>query len=198
VFNAEQIDGLPPLQVQAKAPDGDRHARAAAVLAASGADIRHDQSERAFYRPATDRIHLPERDRFQSEDTFYACALHELGHWTGHPTRLGRDLAHPFGSEGYAREELRAAIASLAIGERLGIGHDPGQHAAYVERWVKVLQDDPREILRAARDADKIGGYILGREKDRPAETIERSRQIDPAPPPHAERPPSARAGRER
>ena len=198
VFNAEQIDGLPPLQDQAKVLDGDRHARAEAVLAASGADIRHDQSERAFYRPATDRIHLPERDRFQSADAFYACALHELGHWTGHPSRLGRDLAHPFGSEGYAREELRAAIASLAIGDRLGIGHDPGQHAAYGERWVKVLQDDPREILRAARDADQIGDYLLGREKGRPAETIKQPRPIDPAPTPRTERPPSVRAGRER
>ncbi len=196
VFNAEQIEGLPPLQ--AKPPDGDRHARAEAVLAASGADIRHDQAERAFYRPATDRIHLPGRDRFQSADAFYACALHELAHWTGHPSRLGRDLAHPFGSEGYAREELRAAIASLALGDRLGIGHDPGQHAAYADRWVKVLKDDPREILRAARDADQIGSYLLGREQDRPAETVERPRQIAAAPTPRAERPSSARAGRER
>jgi antirestriction protein ArdC len=80
---------------------------------------------------------------------------------------LSRDLAHPFGSEGYAKEELRAEIASLMIGDRLSIGHDPGQHAAYVGSWIKALQEDPKEILRAARDADKILGYVLDLEKVR-------------------------------
>ena len=61
------------------------------------------------------------------------------------------------------KEELRAEIASLMIGDQLRIGHDPGQHAAYVESWIKVLKDDPKEILRASRDADKIAGYVMDR-----------------------------------
>jgi predicted HTH domain antitoxin len=165
VFNAEQIDGLPPLAV--KAPDWDRHQRAEALLRACGVEIRHDQAERAFYRPATDKIHLPPRDGFQSADNFYSTALHELGHASGHPSRLDRDLAHPFGSVGYAKEELRAEIASLMIGDELGIGHDPGQHAAYVNSWVQILKEEPKEILRAARDADKIAGYVMDLEKER-------------------------------
>jgi len=55
---------------------------------------------RAFYRPATDSIHLPDKNQFQSADKYYATALHELGHWSGHKSRLNRDLIHPFGSEG--------------------------------------------------------------------------------------------------
>ncbi len=168
VFNAEQIDGLPPLEAKAQA--WDRHARAEALLLASGAEIRHDQADRAFYRPATDRIHLPERGGFKTADAYYATALHELGHWTGHPSRLDRDLAHPFGSEGYAKEELRAEIASLMLGDELGIGHDPGQHAAYVKTWIKNLQEDPKEILRAAKDADRITAFILDFERARAAE----------------------------
>ena len=166
VFNAEQIDGLPPLEVTAPAPD--RHMRAEALLTASGADIRHDQGEHLFYRPATDRIHLPAHDRFQSADSYYAAGLHELGHWTGHPSRLDRDLAHPFGSEGYAKEGLRAGISSLMLGDQLGIGHEPGRHASYIDAWVKVLQDDPTEILRAARDAERIADHLLAFEKERP------------------------------
>jgi antirestriction protein ArdC len=176
VFNAEQIDGLPPLE--AKAPVWDRHARAEALLRASGAEIRHDQADRAFYRPATDRIHLPERGGFKTADAYYATALHELGHWTGHPSRLDRDLAHPFGSEGYAKEELRAEIASLMLGDELGMGHDPGQHAAYVKTWIKNLQEDPKEILRAAKDADRITAFILD---------FERERAIEPEPVPVSE-----------
>nr|WP_158011145.1 zincin-like metallopeptidase domain-containing protein [Tardibacter chloracetimidivorans] len=42
------------------------------------------------------------------------CRYRHNGHWTGHPNRLDRDLAHPFGSEGYAREELRALSGQSA------------------------------------------------------------------------------------
>jgi len=180
VFNAEQIDGLPPLESRFPrgASDWDRHERAESVLKASGVEIRHDQADRAFYRPATDKIHLPPRDSFKSADSFYSTALHELGHASGHPSRLDRDLAHPFGSVGYAKEELRAEIASLMIGDQLGIGHDPGQHAAYVKSWVQILKDDPKEILRASRDADKITGYVLGLEKERVPANIDKLPQV--------------------
>ena len=161
VFNAEQIDGLPP------AAPGSPQAwsaveRAEEILQACGAEIINSAQDRAFYRMATDTIHLPDKSRFPSADNYYATALHELGHWSGHPSRLDRDLAHPFGSEGYAREELRAEIASMILGDELGIGHDPGQHAAYVGSWIKALQEDPLEIFRAAADAEKIQSYVVG------------------------------------
>jgi putative DNA primase/helicase len=164
VFNAGQIDGLPPIEAR-KEQEWHAMERAEQILQASNAVIRHGEQNRAFYRPATDSIHLPDKDRFPSADKYYATALHELGHWTGHGSRLDRDLAHPFGSEGYAREELRAEIASMILGSELGIGHDPAQHAAYVGSWIKALQDDPLEIFRAAADAEKIQDYVLGLEQ---------------------------------
>ncbi|MGV7209327.1 zincin-like metallopeptidase domain-containing protein [Oxalobacteraceae bacterium A2-2] len=163
VFNAAQIDGMPPLARQAQ--EWDPIARAEGILQASGASITHGQQDSAFYRPDADTIHLPNRSRFPDAQRYYATALHELGHWTGHPSRLDRDLAHPFGSEAYAREELRAEIASMILGDTLGIGHDPGQHAAYVGSWIKALQDEPMEIFRAAADAEKIQGYLIGLEQ---------------------------------
>lgn len=166
VFNAEQIQGLPPLEAK-KEPAWDRHERAEAILKASGATLKHDQADNAFYRPSTDSIHLPDKAQFESADRYYSTALHELGHWTGHPSRMDRDLSGRFGSESYAKEELRAEISSLMVGEELDIGHDPGQHAAYVKSWVKVLKEDPKEILRAARDAEKIKDMVLSFEKER-------------------------------
>jgi antirestriction protein ArdC len=194
VFNAEQIDGLPTLDV--KPPNWDRHERAESVLQASGVEIRHDQADRAFYRPATDRIHLPPKGQFDSADKYLSTALHELAHASGHPKRLDRDLAHPFGSEGYAKEELRAEIASLMIGDQLGIGHDPGQHAAYVKSWVRVLKEDPREILRASRDADKITAYVMDLEKERAPSTIEKLPQVERQSTPDAARKALAEARR--
>ncbi|MBZ2206562.1 DUF5710 domain-containing protein [Massilia sp. R798] len=161
VFNAEQIDGLPPLAPRME-QRWSAQENAEQILRASGATFRQGEHDRAFYRPSSDSIHLPAREQFATADNYYATALHELGHWTGHSTRLNRDLAHPFGSEGYAKEELRAEIASMILGDELGIGHDPKQHAAYVGSWIKALQDDPLEIFRAAADAEKIQEYIMG------------------------------------
>ena len=161
VFNAEQIDGLAPLLAR-QPHDWTAVERAEHILQASGAVIRHGEHNRAFYKLATDSIHMPGKAQFPTADNYYAVALHELGHWSGHALRLDRDLSHPFGSQGYAKEELRAEIASMILGDELGIGHDPGQHAAYVGNWIKALQDDPLEIFRAAADAEKIQDYVLG------------------------------------
>ncbi|WP_244907526.1 zincin-like metallopeptidase domain-containing protein [Nitrosomonas aestuarii] len=160
VFNAAQIDNLPDLIIDP--PQWHPIERAEAILQASGAVIQHGQHDRAFYRVKTDSIHLPHQHQFETPDRYYATALHELGHWTGYESRLNRDLVHPFGSEGYAREELRAEIASMLLGTELGIGHDPGQHVAYVGAWIKALEEDPLEIFRAAADAEKIQEYVLG------------------------------------
>jgi putative DNA primase/helicase len=108
VFNAEQIDGLPPAPARPVRPEWERHAQAETILANSGVPMRHILGDRAFYRLAEDTITMPERSQFSTGDRYYATALHELGHATGHPSRLARDLAQPFGSESYAREELRA------------------------------------------------------------------------------------------
>jgi phage/plasmid primase-like uncharacterized protein len=102
---------------------------------------------------------LPERDQFGSADAFYAVALREAARATGHSSRLGRDLAHPRGSPGYAREELRVVVASLILGEEFGIGYHPGQHAAYVGHWIAILTEAPLEIFRAASDAERIVRY---------------------------------------
>lgn len=164
VFNAQQISGLPAMELKAGLTEWERHTEAEAILKDSQARIDHVPGNRAFYRPSSDKITLPLREQFPSADNYYATALHELGHWTGHESRLNRDLQHPFGSEAYAKEELRAEIASLMLGEKLNIGHDPGQHVSYVGSWIKVLQEDPREIFRASADAEKITQYLMGRE----------------------------------
>lgn len=159
VFNAEQIDGLPPLiRVDRQWNPVER---AEALLEQSGAIIRHKVQPRAFYNLREDAITLPEKGQFHDADGYYATALHELGHWTGHESRLNRDMQHPRGSEGYAREELRAEIASMMIGQEIGLGHGIENHAAYVGNWIKALKEDPHEIFSAASDAEKIMKYVL-------------------------------------
>ncbi|WP_010655144.1 zincin-like metallopeptidase domain-containing protein [Fluoribacter dumoffii] len=158
VFHASQIDNMPELI--AKEPDWSLIERAEKLLHHSGAAIIHSEADRAFYRLSTDSIHLPPKEQFKSAANYYATALHELGHWSGHPSRLDRDLGHPFGSDAYAKEELRAEIASMLLGAELGIGHDPSQHTAYIKSWIRVLEDEPLEIFRASADAEKIVNHL--------------------------------------
>lgn len=181
VFNAEQIDGMPQLELTDKAYSWDPVDKAENILAASGANINHDQSDRAFYRYFTDSIHLPPRENFEDPGKYYGTALHELGHWTRHETRLNRENG-PFGSEMYAREELRAEIASWMLGQDIGIPHDPGQHAAYVASWIKSLEDDPYEIVRACRDAEQIKEYVLGLERRKEVELEQPEKQPEKMP----------------
>jgi len=164
VFNGEQIVGIPPMQLTEKSFDWNPVEKGESILAASGANIKHDQSNRAFYRMRDDSIHLPPRENFEDAGKYYGTALHELGHWTRHPNRLNRESG-PFGSEQYAREELRAEIASWMLAQDTGIPHEPGQHAAYVQSWITAVKNDPFEIQRACRDAEQIRDYLLGLER---------------------------------
>lgn len=183
VFNAEQCDGLPaPAPTK---PTWDGIAAADRVLAGSGARIEHTGDSRASFDLQGDRILLPYKEQFASAPNYYQTALHELGHWTGHPSRLNRatlieGTRDGYGSKPYAREELRAEISSMITGDRLELGHDPGRHAAYVGAWIQALRDDPREIYRASKDAQGISDYVLAPHRDRLAERerSERPRQL--------------------
>ncbi len=168
VFNAAQVNGIPALQKQEIGKLGwDPIERAEKLIASSGANIIHKPGDNAYYSPVRDKITMPIKEQFDAPDKYYATLLHELGHWTGHKERLDRSMMNKFGSGAYAREELRAEIASLLIGQELRIGHDPGQHTAYVDSWIKILRDTPFEIHAAAADAEKIFNYLTALEQKR-------------------------------
>lgn len=165
VFNAEQIEGLPARIPRTPMSEWERHEKAESIIKgieAQGVSIEHKSGDRAYYSLTTDKIVMPERGQFATADAYYATILHEIGHATGHESRLNRDLTGNFGSESYAKEELRAEIASMIVGGQLEIGYDPSQHHAYLQSWVKVIKEDPKEIFRAVKDADEISNYVIG------------------------------------
>ncbi len=160
LFNVSQMEGVEPLQgVRVESWGTDK--RAEQILRQSQAHIIHDQRNSAFYSPTTDEIHLPPKLAFPDAERYYATALHELGHWTGHQDRLNRELANSFGTGDYAREELRAELSSYFVCNKLGIIHDPGRHASYIDGWIAVLKKDHNELFRAAKDAEQISEYVL-------------------------------------
>ena len=172
VFNAEQADGLPERANPTPEPLWKTHQEAERVMGDAGVPVRHVRGDRAYYHMKRDEIVLPERGQFPSANHYYQTALHELGHSTGHEDRMNRatlieGISGGFGSSQYAREELRAEISAMMTGERVGVGHDPARGAAYVEGWIQALEEDPREIRRAAADAQKISDFVLERHRER-------------------------------
>ena len=138
------------------------------ILQNSGAVLKHDQHDRAFYNRLEDSVHLPRQEAFKTAADYYGTALHELAHWTGHPTRLNRPTltdSYRFGDTNYAKEELRAELASVFLAAERGIPHNPKQHAAYVGSWIAALRDDKNEIFRAAREAHRAADFVLSLEK---------------------------------
>lgn len=164
VFNVRQMDGVPELTPAEY--DWNPDEKAERILKSSGAQFFYDQADKAFYRSSTDSIHSPAREQFKTAAAFYGTQVHELGHWTGHPDRLARDMSGSFGSQSYAREELRAELFSYFISGRLGIPHDPEQHASYVGIWIAVLKEDKNEIFRASRDAEAIVDLVMSYDRE--------------------------------
>lgn len=167
VFNAQQIDGLPDrFDIQSKIEDVNPDAAIQYCddfLKNTNAKISHERGDRAYYRPSTDQIVLPEFEQFNDAVAYYGTALHELVHWTGHEKRCNRDLKNSFGSRDYAREELVAEMGAAFLCAALGIEAEPREdHAAYLKSWLGVLKEDKRAIFRAATMAQAACDHVWG------------------------------------
>lgn len=161
VFSTDQCDGLPeefataPLPV----PEGLILPEVEELLRASQADLRLG-GDKAFYAPALDYIQVPRPEAYFEPINWHRTALHELGHWSGHATRLGRDLSGTFGSKRYAQEELVAEMTAAFTCATLGITPTV-RHADYIGSWLEVLREDSKAIVRAASAASKAADYLL-------------------------------------
>jgi antirestriction protein ArdC len=162
VFNVEQIDGL-PAHYTAKAEPAQPVARidqAEAFFTATGATIRHG-GNKAFYAPSLDFVQMPPRESFRDAESHAATLVHELTHWTSHPSRLARELGKRFGDQAYAAEELIAEMGSAFLCADLGITPEVrDDHAAYLAHWLKVLKADNRAIFTAASQAQRAADYL--------------------------------------
>jgi len=163
VFNVDQCDGLPLREELELKPVQWRHARAEELLATCGVEIRHDGGNNAYYNVATDRIHLPVRELFHSQSGYLSTAIHEIGHASGHPSRMDRPMKGRFGTPEYALEELNAEIFSMLVQDRLGLEmdaqFDPGNHIAYLQSWITALKGDHNLIFQAFSTAEKIATF---------------------------------------
>jgi antirestriction protein ArdC len=172
VFNVDQCENLPARVVTLGAVKPrnaeERDATIDEFLGCSGVTIREGAGE-AYYRPSDDVISLPRFEAFKNAAHFYSTAFHELGHWTGHKTRLARDLRHRFGERAYAAEELVAELCSAFLCAEFSIDGDL-RHAGYIENWIGLLKADSRAFFTACSKAQAAANYLRGLALVEPAE----------------------------
>ncbi len=175
VFNAEQIEGMPPPPAVEKEVSWSSDVLTSHIVERLGARVCFDGGDLAFYRRTDDTIHLPVRSAFDGEVGYNSTLLHELVHWTGHEGRLAAGFG-VFGSEEYAFEELRAEIGSYYLNGTLGLSNDLKNHASYADSWLALLRKDKHVLPRALRLAGQAEEYVLGQvlEKEREPGTQKR------------------------
>ena len=166
VFNVEQCDGLDlkPMETPSEFDPIDAAEKIVAGMP-KPPSMDHNGGDRAYYRPSADEIHLPARASFDSAEEYYSTAFHELGHSTGHKSRLNRkgiEAVAPFGSPTYSKEELVAEFAAAFLCAMAGIANTMDNSAAYIQGWISKLKSDKRLAVTAAGQGQKAARYILG------------------------------------
>lgn len=166
VFNVEQMDGIPEL-IRSGTDIGQLRDKRDTLIRNMAVGFREEGCQ-AFYTPRTDTITLPPENTFDDEYGYMATFLHESAHASGHECRLNRQMSGVYGSPEYAKEELRAEIASAFTAQALGLQltdeqlrYQMNQHSAYLQSWASGLKDAPEELFRAIKAAEEISDYLI-------------------------------------
>ena len=174
VFNGDVIQGIPERAKHEIDTSGysERAEKILKLWSETESPIFYGGDE-AYYQIRTDSIHIPQREQFKDLQEFYGTALHEVGHSTGHESRLNRDMGDGFGTPSYAEEELRAEIASMFIAQDLGIEMEESHiqnNTAYIEDWKKKITENPNVLFTAIADADRITKFVMAKEQHKEVE----------------------------
>ncbi len=170
VFNVEQCENLQVPTVEETSPIADIDANETCEAIVTGwegrpaLNLTGQHEGRAYYRPATDAVHMPLRSRFVDAAHYYSTLFHELIHSTGHESRLTRTFGNTFGDELYSKEELVAETGAAFLCAIAGIANENTDRntTAYIQNWIEKLQGDNRFIVHAAANAQKAVDLIIG------------------------------------
>lgn len=165
VFNLDQIEGLPSRFQEdvPEIPELVKHSESEALIRRTGADVRNG-GNKAFFSTQYDFVQVPPLASFGDPLDYYRTAFHELGHWTGHKSRLDRTFGARHGDSVYAREELVAELTAAFVSASLGIAPTLN-HANYLNSWLQVLKADKRAIFQAASKASKACEFLLAQDQ---------------------------------
>lgn len=182
LYNAEQIEGIPKIEYQEKI-ESDIFDVADSFIVSSECPVEEKFQDRAYYSPIEDKIVLPPRKFFKSDEAFLGTLLHEMSHSTGNEKRLNRDIKNTFGTEKYAIEELTAELSCVFLEAELDMDIDfkRQDHINYFKSWIQILKDDPNQLYKVCNNASQscnrlMENYEMARiyENKREDETLEK------------------------
>jgi antirestriction protein ArdC len=139
--------------------------KAEGILKDLGVQIHHSDVTQPKYNVSLDTIFLPSRDLFKGQEPFYSVCFHELGHATGHKTRLNRDLRSTNGKYSYAKEEIIAELFSAFLSAHHGFKSQITNNAGYIGSWIKSMKEDSKLIIHTSSQAQKAFDYVVGHDK---------------------------------
>ncbi len=158
VFNVSQVENHDPGFVGLE--DSERLERAEGFFSQLG--VNQKEAESAFYVRAEDTVYMPPFSKFLDREAFYSVLSHEVTHWSGHESRLNRDLSGRFGDQSYAIEELIAELGSAFLCAELEVKSTPrDDHAEYIAHWLQVLKADKKAIFSAASKAQQAVDWMI-------------------------------------
>jgi antirestriction protein ArdC len=165
VFNLSQIENLPAeyykhIELE-NLSDFEKNENAENLINNTGANIVYLPQNKAFYNHIEDKIYLPLRKQFPDAETFFNVTAHELGHWSGHSTRLDRPYGNNFGDQIYSFEEIISEINAAFLCATLGFKTKITDNVDYINLWLQVMKNDKQFIIQAASQAQKASNYIL-------------------------------------
>jgi antirestriction protein ArdC len=174
VFHISQVDGVEPLK-QAELKHNDPIEEGEKILndywKRENIKVEHSISDKAYYSPSSDLIHLPILEQFKNANEYYSTAFHESVHSTMAESRCNREAElkgkiAAFGSEDYSKEELVAELGAASLMNVVGMETPKTfkNSSAYIQNWLHVLKNDVKFIVSASSRAEKAVKYILGEE----------------------------------
>lgn len=161
VFNAQEIEGMPALVA------GDNSftpiEAGEEILCRSPVEIRHGGNA-AYYNHAADFIAIPNKEQFESPESYYSTLAHEMLHSTGHESRCNREFGRRFGDNAYAFEEMVAEIGTVQICLETGLPHSIEASSTYIQNWLDVLKSDKKAIFTASAKSGQAVDFVMGRQ----------------------------------
>lgn len=164
VFHISDVDGIPSI-LDAQTEENKTITTCEDIVKQyNEVEIVNDTDKRAFYTPTNDIINIPRMNVFVSSEEYYSTLFHEMVHSTGHKSRLNRFTSPDqfnFGSHDYSKEELVAEIGSAMLCTITDIEKNTiDNSAAYIDSWIKALENDHKLIVQAANKAQAAVEYI--------------------------------------
>lgn len=149
----------------------------------TGVKIAGPRGDSPFYTQTTDTVHIPKKEQFKSENSYYGTLLHELTHSTGIKSRLHRTCYREYHADikERGREEFVAEIGSWLLMGELGVsleGHEFDNSLNYVHGWCDWMKNNSSELLKGMAEAEKAKDYILaGGEAKKDEKKIEKEKE---------------------